>query len=83
MVKMSDDQGKPYQHARFRPGLNVYIDPAIREVHPLSPVAGQIVRTCTDIEFPLLTEIEGPMTGVPVEFNGEVYCVEEEYVRID
>jgi hypothetical protein len=82
---MSDDpKGKPYQHSRYRPGLNVYIEPTIREIYPLSPIAGQVVRTCEGIEYETLALFEDQTVKVPVvTSDGRMFYVEEEYVRID
>ena len=75
-----------YVHPRFRPGLNVYIDPRIREVHPSSPFAGCIVQTCEGSYYPLL-EAFGATSHeqlVPVKDGmGQVWLIEEQYVWVD
>ncbi len=75
-----------YVHARFRPGLNVYIDPGIRESHPFSPFAGCLVQTCESSYSPLL-EVFGATPHeklVPVRnVSGLMWLIEEEYVWAD
>lgn len=71
-----------YNHEQYRPGLNVYIDPAIRQVHPLSPLAGEVVKTCTGNEYSSLDSGE-QRSQVPVRYKGQIRYVEPEYIQVD
>ena len=73
---------QPYQHHRFRSGLNVMIDPTILEHHPLSPLAGHIVRTCIGNVYEELV-CEDQKALVPVLWNNQIFYVEEEYIYVD
>jgi len=76
----------PYVHPRFRPGLNVYIDPRIRDLYPLSPFAGCIVQTCEGSYYPLLEAFGATPHEklVPVrDASGQLWLIEEQYVWID
>lgn len=73
-----------YEHAIYRAGLNVYVDPAIRDIHPLSPIAGQVVQTTTGIVYKNLEPFEDQTAKVPVIANdGSCWYVEQEYIQAD
>ncbi len=80
---------RPYHHACFRPGLNVYVDPSIRNIHPLSRAAGRIVKVTTGLiydELDCYKSVEFQARWVPVSLSGGTECelyVEEEYVHAD
>lgn len=82
-----------YEHPRFKPGMVVFVDERIREIHDLSPVAGKMVGvtkgtylSSTNAALQRMLDAEeaecSRYTKVPViAENGEIYFVEEEYVR--
>lgn len=90
---MTSLQTHSYEHPVFKPGAVVWIDERIREIHPESPVAGEIVRVTTGTyqsssdphmqEYLDALEAErSHLIKVPViAENGKVYFVEEEYVH--
>src|SRR5881394_3225821 len=55
-------------HECYRPGLNVYVSPAIRDIHPESPCAVLVAQTCEGIYYPSLEIYESCSyaTKVPV-----------------
>jgi len=72
-----------YTHERYCPGLNVYVSPALREIHPLSPCAGLVLLTCEGVYYPRLEMYRERLytSYVPVCLSdGRVFFVEEEYV---
>ncbi len=80
---------KQYEHPVYKPGMRVYVDPAIRQIHSEHRVAGKVVevvrgadysKLLTPSELKLLEELE-PESGVPVCFDGHIYYIEDEYVR--
>lgn len=81
-----------YEHRVYAPGTLVYVDPAIREIHEQSPLAGQFVEACEGTypysDDPQLQEFidaeeaeRSHQTKVPVRFGGQIWFVEEEYVE--
>ncbi len=71
-----------YEHKRFPVGLTVFVDPSIRDIHPLSPVAGLVGKTCKGIAYKNLEPFEDQTAKVPVDFvNVGIFYVEEEYVK--
>ncbi len=78
-----------YEHPTFKPGMRMYVDPAIRRIHPLHRVAGKVVevtrgadysKLLTSEQLELLMELE-PESGVPVIYDGQIHYIEEEYVK--
>jgi len=73
---------KVYQHKDFPPGMRIYVDPSICEIHPLSLVAEKILVTCEGIEFISLI-LEDQTALIPAkDRNGKIYYVEPAYVRL-
>jgi hypothetical protein len=76
------EESYEYEHKTYPAGLNVFIDLAIREIHPLSRVAGMEGITCTGVAYKNLEPFEDQTAKVPVEFPVVgVFYVEEEYVK--
>lgn len=73
-----------YEHVHFRSGLHVRIDPVIRNVHPMSPIAGLIGVTCLGKAYRVLDQLENQTAYVPVQFlfpdGVKTYYVEEQFV---
>lgn len=81
---MAEPESYAYEHKTFPAGLTVCVDPAIRDIHPLSPVAGRVGQTCKGIAYKNLEPFEDQTAKVPVDVPGVgMYYVEEEYIRID
>lgn len=81
----------PYEHTRFPLGTQVYIDPAIRAIHPEHYAAGLTGTVVASVYYPVLEHFEflehfesRPYTTyVPVQLSsGFVSLVEEEYVYV-
>jgi hypothetical protein len=76
------EESYEYEHKTYPAGLNVFIDLAIREIHPLSRVAGLVGVTCKGIAYRNLEMFEDQTAKVPVDFPGVgIFYVEEEYVK--
>ena len=61
------------QNKWFPIGKIVYIDPAIREIHCLSLIAGQHVQ--------VVEHSDCPPNMIPVLHDNEIWYAEREYVR--
>lgn len=79
----AEPEMRRYVHRLYRPGLNVYVDPSIREIHPRSAIAGHIVKVAEGLVYKLLDPFDDYDHKVPVIFGGEVWYVEEQYVFAD
>jgi hypothetical protein len=75
-------QGRIYEHHRFRAGLVVRIDEAIRGMHPLSPLAGKTCFTCLGMLSDNLGNLSEPEMLVPVYWKGQILYVEEAFVQL-
>ncbi len=78
-----------YEHLVYKPGMRVYVDPAIRQIHAEHRVAGKIVEVTrgpdysqllTPEELSIMNELE-PESGVPVSYDGHIFYIEEQYVK--
>ena len=69
-----------YEHTLFPPGTRVWIDPSIRDIHPLSPIAGREGIVTKGIAYENLRPFEDQEAKVPVMVNGEGHLVECAYV---
>jgi len=79
-------QPVPYEHTRFPLGAQVYIDPAIRALHPQYRAAGLTGVVVASVYYPIVELFESRpySTYVPVQLQGGslVFLVEEEYVYV-
>ena len=82
-------QREQYEHPIYKPGMRIYVDPSIRDIHPLHKAAGEVVsvtkgpdytKLLTPDELKTMDEFE-PESGVPILFDGEIYYIKEQYVR--
>lgn len=68
-----------YEHPRYPKGTRLKISAAIRKIHPQSPVAEKFVVSTVGHYSPVLGDEESKKSCIPVEFEGEVHYVEEDY----
>lgn len=69
-----------FENALFPAGTQVYIVPEIRQIHPLSPVAGKHGVATTGMYHADLALFGDQLSCVPVIVDGQMWYVEREYV---